>query len=495
MKERAVGYVRVSSKDQEREGFSIPAQKHLLKDYAAKQNLHLVKIFEEVETAKKAGRTEFKKMLRFLEEHEEIKHLLAEKTDRLYRNFKDYSILDIDNSGRKFHLIKEGEVLSRDSKSSQKFVHGIKVLMAKNYIDNLSEEVIKGQAQKAKQGTWPSVAPIGYYNRLEDRSIQVDPVAGPLIRKAFELAATGNYSLSKLKRELYAHGLRSRRAGNELGKQAMARVLQNRFYLGEFVWGKQKYKGDHEPLIELKTFELVQAVMGFGPRPYKSRHDFAFSGLMTCGHCGCSITPELKRKKSGKTYTYYHCTNGKGSCSNVVYLPEEKVEDALQMALNQIKLSSEVIEWSREALLASADQEREFREAKVKSLTTRYKKLESYVSVAYEDRLEGRIELDMWERKTAEWKAEQEGIQTELSALNKASTSYMLEGVRLMELAHRSGQLFKSMTNDEKREILKLTLSNPRVVNGTVEYDYKKPFSMFVNVVNLEKWRGTLSKP
>ena len=58
--------------------------------------------------------------------------LLVEKTDRLYRNLKDYVILD--DLDLDIHLVKEGQVLSRDSRSSEKFMHGIKVLMAKNYI-------------------------------------------------------------------------------------------------------------------------------------------------------------------------------------------------------------------------------------------------------------------------------------------------------------------------------------------------------------------------
>ena len=55
-------------------------------------------------------------------------------------------------------------VVSEDSRSGEKFIHGIKVLMAKNYIDNLSEETRKGMIEKASQGMWPSYAPIGYLN-------------------------------------------------------------------------------------------------------------------------------------------------------------------------------------------------------------------------------------------------------------------------------------------------------------------------------------------
>jgi hypothetical protein len=74
----------------------------------------------------------------------------VEKTDRLYRNIKDW--VTIDELGIEVHFVKENVVLSEDSRSSEKFMHGIKVLMAKNYIDNLGEEVRKGMIEKARQG-------------------------------------------------------------------------------------------------------------------------------------------------------------------------------------------------------------------------------------------------------------------------------------------------------------------------------------------------------
>src|ERR1700739_4974642 len=101
-------------------------------------------------------------MVRFLKARPNIRVVLVEKTDRLYRNLKDWVTLD--ELDIEIHLIKEGIVLSRDSKSSEKFVHGIKVLMAKNYIDNLSEEARKGMQEKAAQGIWPSKAPLAYRN-------------------------------------------------------------------------------------------------------------------------------------------------------------------------------------------------------------------------------------------------------------------------------------------------------------------------------------------
>jgi hypothetical protein len=90
------------------------------------------------------------------------------------------------------HFVKEGAIVSPDSRSSDKFMHGIKVLMAKNYVDNLSEEVRKGLREKAEQGHWPSVAPVGYVNNLSTHRIEVDPVRGPLLTRIFGLYATEN---------------------------------------------------------------------------------------------------------------------------------------------------------------------------------------------------------------------------------------------------------------------------------------------------------------
>ena len=141
----AVKYGRVSSKEQEKEGFSIPAQLKLLDQYADSQGLRIVREFVDAETAKRTGRAGFGEMIKFLK-RSSVRVLLVEKTDRLYRNLKDY--VTIDELNLEIHFVKENVILSHDSRSSEKFMHGIKVLMAKNYIDNLSEETKKGCSKR-----------------------------------------------------------------------------------------------------------------------------------------------------------------------------------------------------------------------------------------------------------------------------------------------------------------------------------------------------------
>ena len=105
-------------------------------------------------------------MLTFLRKHREPRPvILVEKTDRLYRNLRDWVTLD--DLHLTIHLVKENATISPDSRSTEKLVHGIKVLMAKNYVENLGEEASKGMLEKARSGIWPSSAPLGYVNTEE----------------------------------------------------------------------------------------------------------------------------------------------------------------------------------------------------------------------------------------------------------------------------------------------------------------------------------------
>src|SRR5260370_7804414 len=160
---RVVLYARVSSKDQEKEGYSIPAQQRSLEEYAVEREMIVAEKFVDVETAKQSGRTAFTAMLEYLKKHHATcRTILVEKPDRLYRNLKDWTTLD--DLGVTIHLVKEGRIIGPDSQSADHLVHGINVLMARNYILNLGEETRKGMTEKARAGIYPSYAPVGYRN-------------------------------------------------------------------------------------------------------------------------------------------------------------------------------------------------------------------------------------------------------------------------------------------------------------------------------------------
>jgi DNA invertase Pin-like site-specific DNA recombinase len=312
-RKQAVIYTRVSSKEQEKEGFSIPAQLKLLKEYAAANGFVVVQEYVDVETAKQAGRVAFGKMVAYLKAHPPIRLMLVEKTDRLYRNLKDW--VTVDELDVEMHFPKEGVVLSRESRSSEKFMHGIKVLMAKNYIDNLSEEARKGMQEKAEQGIWPTVAPLGYRNVAGadgKKIIEPDPESAPIISRLFEWYATGTLSLKEAAQKARAAELVYRKSGAPVPVSTVHATLRNGLYMGEFEWNGCVYPGKHQPLVTRDLWERVQDVLDgrHAKKHRRVKHDFAFSGLIACGHCGCSIVGEIKKQR----YVYYHCTGYRGRC-------------------------------------------------------------------------------------------------------------------------------------------------------------------------------------
>jgi DNA invertase Pin-like site-specific DNA recombinase len=316
---KAVIYARVSSKEQEKEGFSIPAQLKLLRGYAAEYSLTVSQEYIDVETAKQAGRTGFIAMMEFFKKQTKTKTpehscriLLVEKTDRLYRNLKDWVTLD--DLDLEIHLVKENVVLSRDARSSEKFMHGIKVLMAKNYIDNLSEEVKKGMLEKAEQGQYPSKAPLGYKNNTLTHVIDVDPETAPFVQELFQLYATQRYSLKQLATIAYDMGIGSRKSGRPFTPGSLEKILKNPLYYGYFRWDGRLHQGIHEPLISRELFDATQAAFRRHNKPRKQKHTFAYVGVVTCGYCGCAITAEQHVKKSGRRHVYYRCTDFKGKC-------------------------------------------------------------------------------------------------------------------------------------------------------------------------------------
>ena len=480
----AVLYVRVSSKEQEREGFSIPAQRKLLAEYAIQHGFDVVQEFEDVETAKRAGRTAFSEMVTFIEASAKPRPvLLVEKTDRLYRNIRDWvTIADLDVE---IHLVKEGVVLSEESRSSEKFMHGIRVLMAKNYIDNLSEEVRKGMREKAEQGHWPTVAHVGYLNNPETRRIEVDPVRAPLVTKLFEWYARGDVSLKEVARRAAEIGLNHPRAQRRLVKSEIHRMLRNPIYAGDFLWKGRRYHGRHTPLISQALFETVQEVFTSANRPRYTKRRHAFAGLVTCGRCGCGMTAELKKGR----YVYYHCTGGRGRCGNT-YVREEELSRLFADVVRRVQVPPHVADSIAEVLRESQADKARFHLTALMHLQQRYADAQAKLDRAYDDRIAGRITEALWLRKSSEWEAELASGRREMARHEQASHNYAATGSAIVELARKAHSLFVEQTPADQARLLRTLVSNSTFDRGSLSVTYVKPFDLLAEGNETENWLG-----
>ena len=480
----AVLYARVSSDEQEKEGFSIPAQTKLLRGYAAREGFEIVDEYVDVETAKAPGRAGFNSMVAFFGKQSKTRDgshrcrtVLVEKTDRLYRNLKDYVVLD--DLDVDIHFVKEGVVLSPESHSSEKFMHGIKVLMAKNYIDNLSEEVRKGMREKAEQGIWPGKAPLGYRNVAGPdgkKHVEPDLEVAPLVVKMFEWYATGKYSLVAVAQKAVDAGLALNRTDNIAA--TVHATLRNRIYYGDFKWKDKIYKGIHTPLITHDLWSRCQKVMkDRGTRkPRRVKHDFPFSRLITCGHCGCAMVGELKKKR----YVYYHCTGYKGKCPEK-YVREEVLEGRFTEVIRRLRFDEEILEWVSQALREGHQEARRFHEESMQRLQREYARLQNRIDQMYIDKLDGRVSVTFFDQKSAEWREEQAEILRNIERHQHANQSYLQEGVAVLELASRAAEIFEQQTASEKRRLLDFVVSNCSWANGELTVQFRQPFDLIAD--------------
>ena len=393
--------------------------------------------------------------------------------------------MTLDELDVEIHFPKEGVVLSRESRSSEKFMHGIKVLMAKNYIDNLSEETRKGMLEKAEQGIWPTMAPLGYRNVAgpdSKRIIVTDPDIAPLVSKLFEWYATGQCSLREVARKARDAGLVYRKSGAKVPMSAVHSILRNRLYTGQFEWNGKLMQGQHEPLVSVELWERVQGVLNgrFAKKHRRMTHDFAFSGLIACAKCRCSVVGEIKKQR----YVYYHCTGYADKCQGNPascrrkYVREEALEVQFTELLGRLKFDDEVLEWVRDALHAShADKRREQEEAIVR-LRAEYDRLQRRIDAMYVDKLDGRVDVAFFDKMSAEWRAEQDRCQRGIDRHQEADKSYMDEGVQILELARNVQRLFERQVPREKRRLLNFVLSNCTWEDGEVVAIFRQPFDL-----------------
>ena len=483
--QKCVIYARVSSKEQEREGYSIPAQLKFLNEYANQNGFVVAKEFVDNETAKKSGRTNFGEMIKYLRKHTTIKTILVEKTDRLYRNFKDYVLLD-EFEGIEIHLVKENTVLSDNSRSHEKFIHGIKVLMAKNYIDNLSEEVRKGMLKKALQGEYPGKPPYGYKRNKGEKQIYVVKEQADFVKRAFELYADGFRSLESVRDTLFAEGYQYKQNQPKIYRGTLGKILENLFYTGDFMFSGVFYKGKHPAIISKELFDNAQKAFKKDNKPdTMSKHHFLFSGLMVCPKCGSAIVGQIKKGK----YIYYSCSDKTKGCSNnKIYVRQEVIEKVFEQAIKNVNITTQQKEAFTIALKESHKDEKEYYAEQIANYRKRCDILQARINKLYTDKLDGVITEEFWAEKHNEWNNELAMLLRKIETNNSANQDYMELGIKLLELVENLYPRYLGQSLEQKVETLKIIFQNFYLDGQNIDYTYKKPFNSFVEGASCLKW-------
>ena len=477
---KAVLYCRVSTKEQEQEGFSLDAQEKTGCDYARRNNLRIDRVWKMSESAWSKGRNQFGQMIEYVKRHSDIDHVIFDCLDRMTRNdfdkLKVYEL--IKEHGKTIHFARTGKTINVNSGSDDEFLFDIEVAVAKKWSNDISRKASMGMREKAEQGFYPGLVPLGYLNDRATGSVTVDAETAPLVVKAFELMASGQWSLSMLVDKLHVLGLRTRKQ-NKLQKSSLEQMLKNPFYYGVFLWKGLQYSGKHDPIITKQVFDAGNAAMAGRGHPAKPRKNgFSFNNLATCGICDCKVIGERQKGQ----YVYYHCTHSKGTHKGIPYIREEKFAGLLGDTVKRVTISDDCLSWLRDVLEDSRDSVLHSIDGRVATLTREKGLLEIRLSRLCDSLCDGVIQAEIFNRKEREYKGLLADVLIGLDECKSDRHIEASDGIQILEQANHLYASYLDMDYGKKAELLRMIASNYVLDRGSLSATYRKPFKMFLGL-------------
>ncbi len=463
---RCFGYVRVSTAKQG-EGVSLDEQRSAIERYAATHDMRVVEWFEEKETAAKRGRPVFREVLKRLRK-KEADALIIHKIDRSARNLRDWADLNEFMDQGTIHFAHESLDLST---RGGRLAADLQAVVAADYIRNLRDETRKGHEGRLKQGLFPFNAPLGYLNSGPGKPKEIDPVTGPLVREAFELYATGKYSLDTLSETMFEKGLRTK-GGKRVYKPYLAEILRNPFYVGTMKVraSGETYPGKHEPLISHSLFDDVQRVLDGKAIKGNGRRQHLYRRLFRCVHCERFLVGELQKGR-----VYYRC-HEKGCPGRTVR--EDTVTDTVMDTLGSISFNEKELAYLKQELnnsrkSAEDDTKNEASELERKSglIESRLKRL----TLAY---LDGDLDQEQYRETKEELHAEARATAERREHLQENPEAAYDIAVRTLELAATAQQGYGRATDTERRVLVETVSSNRSAEDGNVSIELCHPFSV-----------------
>ncbi|HEX6977111.1 MAG TPA: recombinase family protein [Patescibacteria group bacterium] len=483
---KAIILARVSTEEQKEAGNSLPAQQARLRAYIdRKSDFQLVKEFIFDESAyQDKERKKFQQVVDYISNQKETIAVCCDKVDRLSRDFL-LGLPALEKLRRigkiELHFPSDNLVIHKDSPATDLFHYNIALSLAQYFSNAISDNVKRAIEQKLRNGEWPGKAPYGYKNisiSEDKKDIIVDEFTSRVVKKMYEWYSTGAYSLLIIRKKLKEdHNI-------DFSKGYIDAILKNPFYCGLMRFKGDLYPHKYEPLISKELFDKVQQIKaGYNKKHHKfAGLPYAYRGLIRCAVCGCMITPEKH-----KGHIYYHCTQYKGK-HKMEWLREEDITEQFAQLFKKLQIPQEILEDITNSLKSVHKGKIEYREEEFKALNAEKNKYAKRIEHSYEDRLDGRITVNEYDKYHTEFRNKINEIDSKLANLQKAEDDYYLSAKYLLELANRASDLFKSSEIEERRQLLKLTLQNLTLDGKKVRFQAQKPFDTILNFADSPSW-------
>ena len=389
---RAAVYCRLSKDDDlQGESASIANQRDMLEKYCEKQGWEVVAVYQDDGfTGLNMERPDLQRMLRAIERRQ-VNLVITKDLSRLGRNYLQTGHLIEDffpRNGVRYIAMNDGIDTLRDNNDIAPF----KNILNEMYSKDISKKVHSSYLLKAQKGQFTGcLAPFGYRKDPEDKNhLLIDEETAPIVRLIFGYALNGhgpNYIRRRLEEEKIPcptwwnreRGLRNTRTKWEKKDPENGRymwdfsvikdLLMNPVYTGAIASQKKDYRfkigtigekkpedwivveGQHEPLIDRMSFDIVQNKLKSRQRPGQTNEISLFAGLLKCGECGKSLTVRYTNAKhpqriySCKTYNAFgknHCTQHRIDYDTLYSHVLRKIRECARAALMDGEITSTV---------------------------------------------------------------------------------------------------------------------------------------------------------
>ena len=489
-----VALARVSSREQEREGFSLEVQEQALRRYATQAGGEIDKFFRIAETASKGDeRKAFRELVAYAKKNASfLDGLLFYKVDRAARNLFDYVELERLESEYDLPFISVSQ--PTENTPAGHMMRRTLANMASFYTEQQSVDVREGLARRVQEGWFVSRGPYGYRNVRKDGRglVETDPIPAANVRRIFHLYAYENLTLDGLVERVNAEAMVFRASQPKFPRSSIYNILKDRAYIGEICHKGEWYPGKHEPLIDRPAWDRVQALLG--GHVYQS-HALTYAGdLIQCGHCGHPITGEQKTKKtkSGeRLYSYYRCTYYNKPGHPRTRVTEADLDQQVLAIFDKMRVEDEgVRDWFRTVLASQT------RDAQADSLAQRAELTrQETMIVAQQDRLLNLrlaedIDQETFARKHTEMRDRLASIKLQLDVLDRSHDETAELAVKVFELSQTLRQQWLTADYAAKRRILEIVFLNCRLEDVKLVPTMRKPFDVLAEGLILKNSRG-----
>ena len=303
-------YLRVSTEDQAREGFSLPEQKERLEQFCKFKGYEIVDYYEDAGISAKTGnlRPEFERLKEDIKS-KKINTIVALKLDRITRSIFDWEKLMTFLEENDAYLDCANDEINTTN-ANGKMISRLLMSVSQNEIERTSERTKIGLSGAIKQGHIPSHTPLGY--KREDKKLVIDYATKDIVIRIFNMYYEGNSykTISNILNKEKVLGKTNWRDSTITG------ILENEVYKGDYVHGKRGkhptyYSNVVEPIVSTELWEECQVQKRKNSRAFKRSLTYLFLQKLKCPKCGRILGGKATTKKNGKSYYYYYCNDCK----------------------------------------------------------------------------------------------------------------------------------------------------------------------------------------